>query len=63
MRKLRWHRTGLLKAARGLVGLTLLLLLASISVAQSGGGFWRGGALPAVEEHDVYLPLILRDSP
>lgn len=108
MRKLRWHRTGLLKAARGLVGLALLLLLASISVAQSGGGydmswntvdgggathntggdytlagtagqpdagvlaageytlgggFWRGGALPAVEEHDVYLPLILRDSP
>ena len=28
-----------------------------------GSGFWGGGALPEVDEHDVYLPLILRDSP
>jgi hypothetical protein len=39
MLKLERHRASHLKAARGLVGLALLLLLACISVAQSGGGY------------------------
>jgi hypothetical protein len=53
MHELRSQRASLLKAARGLAAGDYTL----------AGGFSGGGALSAAEGHDVYLPLILRDSP
>jgi hypothetical protein len=47
---------------RGTAGQPDAAVLAAGEYALAGG-FWRGGALSAVEDNDVYLPLSLRDLP